>query len=301
LEYINKLWNIARFININLTNEGYQNQEINPSLLNNIDKWILKRLNQVIEKVNFAYENYKFIDVAKILYHFVWDEFAAWYLEMTKVIFSSDDKLARIITCSVLSYCLAAILKMLHPFMPFVTEEIYHQLEERSTDLCITQLAAPAASDKQVLAQGELLKNVISSLRDARNKNQVKPKETIKLAIETDATESYEPILGILGKQVNAEAITFTKEAMANSIVVAIEKEKFYITTDKVLDTTSLKNDLLKDLEYQKNFLASVEKKLANEKFVQNAKPEVIALERKKKADAEARIRTIKESLSTIS
>jgi len=88
---------------------------------------------------------------------------------------------------------------------------------------------------------------------------------------------------------------------VANSIVVAVEKEKFYIETGKELDTTTLKADLLKDLEHQKNFLVSVEKKLRNEKFVQNAKPEVLMLEQKKKADAEARIKTIEESLSTIS
>ena len=99
----------------------------------------------------------------------------------------------------------------------------------------------------------------------------------------------------------NADELSFTTEAIAGTIVVAVEKDKFYIKTDKELDTATLKDDLLKDLEHQKGFLLSVDKKLSNEKFVQNAKPEVLALEQKKKADAEARIKTIEESLSTIS
>ena len=142
---------------------------------------------------------------------------------------------------------------------------------------------------------------VITTIRDGRNKNQLKPKETIKLFIETDSEESYKPIESILSKQVNADELSFTSESIANTIVVAVEKDKYYLKTDKELDTSTLKDDLLKDLEHQKGFLASVEKKLGNERFVQNAKPEVIALEEKKKADAEARIKTIEESLSTIS
>ena len=102
-------------------------------------------------------------------------------------------------------------------------------------------------------------------------------------------------------RQPRPETISFTGEAIANTILVAVEKDKFYIETGKELDAVALKDDLIKDLAHQKIFLQSVEKKLSNERFVQNAKPEVLALEQKKKADAEARIRTIEESLSTIS
>jgi len=139
---------------------------------------------------------------------------------------------------------------------------------------------------------------VITNLRDARNKNQLKPKETIKLHIQSEQPEGYKSIETILAKQVNAESIVFTSAAIPNSIVVAVEKEKFYIESEKQLDSETLKADLLKDLAHQQNFLLSVAKKLSNEKFVQNARPEVIALEQKKQADAEARIKTIEESLA---
>ena len=118
--------------------------------------------------------------------------------------------------------------------------------------------------------------------------------------IQTAIPEPYQAIESILLKQVNATEISFTAEPVANTIVVAVEKDKFYLSTGKVLDTGNLKDDLLKDLEHQKGFLASVEKKLGNERFVQNARPEVLTLEQKKKDDALARIKTIEESLAAL-
>ncbi|MFA6627477.1 MAG: valine--tRNA ligase, partial [Bacilli bacterium] len=121
--YINKIWNISRFIGMNLEKEGYHQELIDEKLLTHVDKWILKRLNQVIDRINYYYEGYKFGEVAKVLYHFVWDEFASWYLEMTKVTFSNRQSNVKVNTCAVLNTVLSAILKMLHPFMPFVTDE----------------------------------------------------------------------------------------------------------------------------------------------------------------------------------
>jgi valyl-tRNA synthetase len=144
------------------------------------------------------------------------------------------------------------------------------------------------------------LKQVISALRDARNKNQIKPKDSIQLHIQTANKASYSSIENILSKQVNAATIQYTNDAVSNTIVVAVEKDKFYIESEKELDSTTLKADLLKDLEHQKGFLESVQKKLSNERFVQNAKPEVLAMEQKKLADAEARIKTIQESLTAL-
>jgi valyl-tRNA synthetase len=138
---------------------------------------------------------------------------------------------------------------------------------------------------------------VITSIRDARNRNNIKPKEIITLHIQADDVTPYKLFEPLLQKQVNAEQISYTSEGVSGSVVVAMEKDKFFITSEQLADGSVLRADLEKDLAYQKNFLQSVEKKLSNERFVQNAKPEVVELERKKKADAEARIRTIEESL----
>jgi valyl-tRNA synthetase len=118
--------------------------------------------------------------------------------------------------------------------------------------------------------------------------------------IQSENNAAYQTIQNIVAKQVNAKSVAYTNAPIGSSIVVALEKDKFYLVADQAIDTASLKENLLKDLEHQKGFLASVEKKLSNEKFVQNAKPEILAIEQKKKADALARIQTIEESLAQL-
>jgi valyl-tRNA synthetase len=197
-------------------------------------------------------------------------------------------------------YFFEQLLQVLHPFMPFISEEIYHILKERQPgdDLIISQYAAVAPANKNILAKGEMLKQVITTIRDARAKNNIKPKESIKLHIQTANEQAFRDVEGILLKQVNAESLSFTNAAVANAITVVWDKDKFYLETETVLDNSSQKEQLEKDLEYLRGFLVSVDKKLGNEKFVKNAKPEVVALEQKKRADAEAKIRTIEESLA---
>jgi len=128
--------------------------------------------------------------------------------------------------------------------------------------------------------------------------NQVKPKETIQLHIQTADTVAFKAIENIISKQVNAAAVFYTSDTVANCIVVAVEKNKFYLESNQKLDNVTLKTDLLKDLEHQQQFLLGVQKKLSNEKFVQNARLEVLAMEQKKAADANARIKTIEESIA---
>ena len=260
--------------------------------------WFDNRLTKIKAEVDDLMKQFRLSEALKTIYSLIWDDFCSWYLEWIKPGFEQPID-ADVYNKTI--YYFEALMQLLHPFMPFVTEEIYHLLKTQTDDLCVKQYGVLKPFDKNILAQGELLKQVITTIRDGRNKNQLKPKETIKLFIETDSKESYSSIENILCKQVNADELSFTREAIANTIVVAVEKEKFYIKTDKTLDTATLKDDLLKDLEHQKGFLIAVEKKLNNERFVQNAKPDVLALEQKKKADAEARIKTIEESLSTIS
>ncbi|MBP6286395.1 MAG: valine--tRNA ligase [Ferruginibacter sp.] len=292
----NKIWNALKLVKMwqeRQTTENRQQTTDNFAL-----DWFESRLNEAKTEVDTLMKQFRLSEALKVIYSLIWDDFCSWYLEWVKPGFEQP------IEASVYKKTIeffTGLVQLLQPYMPFVTEEIYHLLEERKDDLCIMQFVQAKPADKKILLQGELLKQVITTIRDARNRNQLKPKEIIRLYIETASPESYSSIKDILSKQVNAGEISFVHEAVANSIVVAVEKEKFYIETGKELDTTTLKADLLKDLEHQKNFLVSVEKKLRNEKFVQNAKPEVLALEQKKKADAEARIKTIKESLSTIS
>ena len=293
----NKLWNALKLVQMweerKLAINNEQLAENNFAI-----EWFSSRLNEVRTEVDGMMDQFRLSEALKTIYSLIWDDFCSWYLEWVKPGFEQPID-ANVYNKTVEFF--EELMELLHPFMPFVTEEIYHLLREQSTDLCVKQQAIAENYQQDMLDQGALLKQVITALREARNKNQVKPKDIIQLYVQTADANNYATIETILIKQINASTISYVNEPVANTVVVAVEKDKFYIQTGKVLDSTTLKTDLLKDLAHQKGFLLSVEKKLSNEKFVANARPEVLAIEQKKKADAEARIKTIEESLSTIS
>ena len=290
----NKLWNALKLIKM-----WQQRQAINtePNTNQFAITWFENRLHQVKIEVATLMQQFKLSEALKTIYSLIWDDFCSWYLEWIKPGF--EQPISNEVYQKTIVF-FEALMQLLHPFMPFITEEIYQQLQPQSIDLCITQQTTVATTDATLLAQGNVLKQVISALRDARNKNQIKPKETIVLYIQTENQTIFSAIESIIAKQVNAATIIYTPQAIANTIVVAIEKDKFYIESEKKLDTSTLQVDLLKDLTHQQSFLISVQKKLSNEKFVANANPNVLAMEQKKLADALARIKTIEESLATL-
>jgi valyl-tRNA synthetase len=257
--------------------------------------WFQQRLNEARADIEKQFADFKLSEALKTLYSLIWDDFCSWYLEWVKP--GYEEPISKEVYDKTVDF-FSQLVQLLHPFMPFITEEIYHLLAERTDDICVKQLAPVQPADKTILLEGQLLKDVISGLRDARNKNQLKPKETIKLCVQTTENSLYTAIESILTKQVNADSITFVKDPVPNSIATVIGKDKFYITSEQPVDIASQKAEMEKELEYLKGFLVSVDKKLGNERFVQNAKPEVVALEQKKKADAQAKIKVIEESLT---
>ncbi|MEO6232123.1 MAG: valine--tRNA ligase [Ferruginibacter sp.] len=294
----NKLWNALKLVKMWEARQGAtDSDQSNLTTQQFAIDWFANRLSQVNTEVDGLMKQFRLSEALKAIYSLIWDDFCSWYLEWVKPGFEQQIA-AEVYNKTVLFF--EELMVLLHPFVPFISEEVFHLLKEQTTDLCIRQATTFNLPDALILSEGELLKQVISSLRDARNKNQLKPKEAIKLHIQTASEPAYKAIESILSKQVNAESIHFTNDSVANTIVVAVEKDKFYIESEKQLDSATLKNDLLKDLQHQQSFLLSVQKKLGNERFVQNAKPEVIELERKKQADTEDRIRTIEESLAAL-
>ncbi len=293
----NKLWNALKLVKMwEARQSGVASQESgvkeNFAIL-----WFENRLNEVKAEVDNLMTQFRLSEALRTVYLLIWDDFCSWYLEWIKPGFEQPIEAA--VYQKTVSF-FEELMQLLHPFMPFITEEVYHLLKEQKDDLCVKKSMVNGQSSIEVLNQGNLLKEIITAIRDARNKNQLKPKDQIILHIETDNEKMYTSISSILAKQINAEKINIAHQAIDNTIVIAVEKDKFYIESEKELDKSSLKSELLKDLEHQSNFLQSVIKKLNNERFVQNAKPEVIALEQKKKADAEARIKTIEESLANL-
>ena len=291
----NKLWNATKLLKMW---EARQNKEGEiPEDAKFAMDWFQAKLTSTQNEVDEMLKTFRLSEALKTIYGLIWDDFCSWYLEWIKPGFEQPIHQG-VYERTVEFY--DALLQLLHPFMPFITEEIHHTLKTQTEDLCVKLYTPTSKVDDAVLNAGALLQNVISTLRDARNKNQIKPKDAIELHIQTSNNAPYQTIQKILAKQINASDIQYTSSAIGASIVVALEKDKFYIVSDQAIDTASLKENLLKDLAHQQGFLISVSKKLDNEKFVQNAKPEVLAIEQKKRADALARIQTIEESLAQL-
>ena len=290
-----KLWNAAKLLKMwepRISNEGTVPEDAAFAM-----DWFQAKLSATQIEVDGMLKEFRLSEALKTIYGLIWDDYCSWYLEWIKPGFEQNIH-ADVYNRSIDFY--DTLLQLLHPFMPFITEELHHALKTQTEDLCVKEYEPIQKVNESVLNAGALLKNVISTLRDARNKNQIKPKEAIDLHIQSAQNEIYKSIQNILAKQINAKSIAFTNSAIGSSIVVAYEKDKFYLVAEQAINTESLKENLLKDLAHQEGFLASVEKKLSNEKFVQNAKPEVLAVEQKKKADALARIQTIQESLAQL-
>jgi valyl-tRNA synthetase len=291
----NKIWNALKLVK---GWEGRQ-QEKNTSSGDGgfAVRWFDHRLREARMEIEQLFKEFRLSEALKVLYSLIWDDFCSWYLEWIKPGFEQPIDAA--VYRHTIDY-FGQLMQLLHPFMPFVTEEVYHLLAQRTDDLCVRQFTPIEKTDTAVLSQGILLKEAITAIRDARNKAQIKPKESIDLSIQSEQAKAYEEVLPILVRQVNAQKASLTQEMVSGALTVVSGKDKFYIATEKGMDTGHQKDELQKELIYLKGFLESVNKKLSNERFVQNAKPEVVAVERKKQEDALAKIRTIEESLAHI-
>ena len=300
--FINKLWNALKLVQLwkdrakpNLTGEEISLATDWPH------QWFEARLRAASSEIDVLMAQYKLSEALKTLYSLIWDDFCSWYLEWVKPGFEKPMDQAHL--DRVLNN-FEMLLERLHPFMPFVTEEIYHLLRStQSVDLCVRQLDTtlqPLAEDVNYLKDGELLKAAITAIRDARVKSQIKNKDAVSLYCTTQEKTSWEAIQQLLSKQVNSSAFSFTEEPIANTIQLVVGSSKIYIQTEQVLDTTAQRKTLEEELAYFTGFLASVEKKLTNEKFVQNAKPEVVEMEKKKQSDALQKITLLKESIANL-
>lgn len=287
----NKMWNALKLVKMW---EGKQDT----ATINNAfaTQWFENRLAEVKQEIDGLFTNFKISEILKKLYSLVWDDFCSWYLEWMKP--SMNGHISKIDYEKTIGF-FEELVSLLHPFIPFVTEELYHALKDRQIgdDLCIKQLNPIGTLDTNKLIAGDLLKTTISSLRDVRNKNNVKPKETIEVYIPSIHKQIFNPIESLIAKQVNATAIQYCEAQPEGTLPSVVGTYVLYASLPANENIVDQKEKLEKDLAYQEGFLASVMKKLGNEKFVANAKPEVIAIEEKKKTDAEEKINLLKASL----
>lgn len=289
----NKIWNALKLVKMWGQNTIASTETNNDFAVN----WFEQRLRQAEMEVSELMKDFRLSEALKTIYSLIWNDFCSWYLEWAKPAYGQP--IPENTYRKTIQY-FEQLLHLLHPYMPFVTEEIYHLLQDQSDDLCVKQYADLQKGNKDIIQQGLLLQEVITAIRDARNRQQLKPKETIELYIQTENLSIYTEIEYILSKQVNASKIAYTNKSIDGAVAVVVNNDRFYLTSESSAGSLLQKEELLKDLEYLKGFLASVEKKLQNEKFMANAKPEIVDSEKKKKADAEDKIRTIQDTLKSM-
>ena len=297
--FINKIWNALRLVKM-WEGRKAEGPEDGKTESNFAVDWFENRLNEVKAELEDLFKDFRLSEALKTIYSLIWDDFCSWYLEWVKPGF--EQPIDRTVYNKTVYY-FEELMQLLHPFMPFVTEEVYHQLKDRTDDLTVKQTIALKPVDASILTKGTILKSDITAIRDSRVKLQLKNAEQLKFFCNPAAQTFYgsdSSLLSLLEKQVNITYLGANIESSKNEITTISSDRKFFLQLEKEIDTAGQKEQLLRDLDYQKGFLISVEKKLSNERFVQNAKPEIVEVEKKKKADAEAKIKAIEESLALL-
>lgn len=295
--FANKVWNAFRLI------KGFEVSEtsVASSASASAIQWFENRLSEQIEIINDLYSKYRMSDALMTTYKLVWDDFCAWYLEMIKPDFV-DGKAMPIdkATFDETIGFLESLLKIMHPWMPFITEEIWHLLKERSDKDCIIVAEWPKskAINQQMIGEFEVCKEVVATIRNVRQQKQISPKEKLELIEKSEAQHSY--FDEVVKKLANLSALTYTKNNVEKAFSFVVKTTEFYIPLANNINADEEKERITKELEYNQGFLKSVKAKLANEKFVANAKPELVELESKKMADAESKIKTLNEQLTAL-
>ncbi|GGB30636.1 valyl-tRNA synthetase [Mucilaginibacter rubeus] len=293
--FANKIWNAFKLV------KGW---EVDESLSNPNGvaiEWFANRFNQALTEIEANFAQYRLSEALMDTYKLVWDDFCAWYLEMIKPAYQHPiDKATYAATIQFFEN----ILKVLHPFMPFLTEELWHDelFGERSeTDCCIVaQLPAIGEINSRLLNETELVKDVVTNIRNTRKTKQISDKEPLELFVKSNSGINYGQFEAIITRLANISKFESVADKIEGAINFLASTDEFYIPFSEEIDPVAECVKLKKEQEYLLGFLKSVNAKLGNERFMANAKPEIIEVEQKKKADAEAKLTIIEENLAAL-
>ena len=290
--FCNKMWNALRLVKGWEVKPG-ENAENKPAIT-----WFAHKFNKVLEEYEDQLSQYRLSEALKTGYSFIWQDFFSDYLEMIKPTYGEpiDEK-----TYEATIWFFEDLMKMLHPIIPFITEEIYQALRERKKGDYIMVSDYPMLGDynEAAIKKGEIAKEIISSVRNTRNKNGLSPKETLK-AYSSAKQEKYADFLPIILKKANLESLAFEQKDVDNTVSTIIDGDNFMVETGIEIDVEAEKKRLKEELKYAEGFKTSVMKKLGNERFVNNAPAPVLEKERQKLADAEGKIKQLTESLEKL-
>ena len=303
--YLNKVWNISRYVMMNI--EGYQEVDLKQAKLNLASRWILARLNQVIKEVDYNFDKYEFGEGNKALYNFVWNDFASWYVEISKVDLQSDDAENKNITQNVLVYVLMQIIKMLHPIVPFITEEIYQTLPHKEESITISSwpTVEEVFNDEEAINSLNIVMEIISAVRNERAKASKAPSAKINIRLEAKSQEvcdilnSAKPYL-LKFTNPNELVITTDKANLENQVVVVLNDLTIYIPTNDLVDIEEVIKKLEGELKKLEGELLRSNNMLNNPNFVNKAPEAKIQAELDKKAMYEEKYNEVKAHLASI-
>ena len=294
----NKIWNAFRLV------KGWKVADIEQPETGKIaTAWFEAKLRQTNAEIDDLFKKYRISEVLMSVYKLFWDEFSSWYLEMVKPAYINGE--AQPIDKQTYDKTLEffeQLLKMLHPFMPFITEELWQHLYDRKEGDSIMrdklEIPAPTEADNQLVAQIESVKQIISGVRAIRNSKNIAQKDPLTLSMV--GANHYEAFNKVIMKMANLSAIEVVDEKAADASAFMVGTDEFAVPLGNLIDVTAEIEKQEAQLKHLEGFLAGVLKKLSNERFVQNAPEAVVALERKKQSDAEEKIAALKESLNEL-
>ncbi len=291
----NKLWNAFRLV------KGWQADSSLPFANAQAVQWFEAKLAEAIAVIDEHFEKFRISDALLAVYKLVWDDFCSYYLEMVKPAYQHpiDAETLR----STVGF-LETLLKLLHPFMPFITEELWHELAERGPRdyVCVAHWPKATAPTDTVatLAEMERTLAIVAGVQNVRNKNKIGPTKQVALAVKTETPAEVQTYAGLIRKLANLSDLSFVEAAPASAVGFVQGSTEFFVPLEIAVDPAAERARVAKELEYVVGFRDSVNKKLGNEKFVANAKPEVLEKERQKLADAEAKIAALEQALGAL-
>ena len=294
----NKIWNAFRLV------KGWKVADIEQSEAGKIaTSWFEAKLRQTNAEVDDLFKKYRISEALMAVYKLFWDEFSSWYLEMVKPAYINGEAqpIDRETYDKTLEF-FEILLKMLHPFMPFITEELWQHLYDRKDGESIMRdsltLPAPTEADEKLAAQIENVKQIVSGVRMVRSSKNIAPKEQLELQVV--GQNDYEAFNAVITKMANLSAINVVAEKDATAASFMVSTDEFAVPLGNMIDVEAEIAKMEAQLKHLEGFLAGIQKKLSNERFVQNAPEAVVALERKKQSDSEEKIAALKESIAAL-
>jgi valyl-tRNA synthetase len=293
--FANKIWNAFRLVTTWEVDAAIPQPE---SARVSIE-WFNHKLNEAIEQLDDHFSKFRLSDALMTVYRLFWDDFSSWYLEMVKPAYQAPcDK----VTFDATQAILDKLLKLLHPFMPFITEEIWQLMEKRGgkDSIMVAEWPKAAKYNQTVINQFEDAKAVITEIRSVRKDRNISYKETLDLMVNPGQDGHQANFDAVIIKMGSLNKIAQVSDKVENAVAFMVKTSEYFVPLGESLDVEAEIKKMEEDLKYQQGFLKSVMGKLSNEKFVSGAPEKVVEMERKKLADTEAKIKAIKEQIDAL-